>query len=247
VGEPEIKLRGPVRLREAARLRGFGQILGGIASVAVLLTLVIVVALVSQRGRGDGGDGSPGLAGAGAAAPTPVPPVVSDVASGRPTAAADELATPVAVGEPPPTSTPRPTRTPKPVVGTEPEGTPHYHRASGHLGETIANDELSVRVDPAQIPATYDVTLCARIYPAYSEPLAYKITETWTRWTKVDWTFELNNESLGSWAEFAPDFGNGKSNVIVICHQPGTPTTITIYSGPLEHTDVPEDYQWTIR
>lgn len=234
-------------LRKRARLRRVGDMISGIASLVVVLALVTVVAMVSQRGRGDaGGDGPPALARAtSAASTTPLPVLTADV-GGSPMPAAEELTSPAPVTEPSPTPAPKPTRTPKPVVGTEPEGTPHYHRASGHLGETITNDEISVRVDPAEIPATYDLSLCARLDPAYTDALAFKITESWTRWTKVDWTFEMNNEQVGNWLEFAPDYGNGMSNVIVTCHRPGTPTTITIYSGPLEHTDVLEDYQWTI-
>ena len=47
--------------------------------------------------------------------------------------------------------------------------------------------------------------------------------------------------------EDVPNYGNGVSNVFTVCHHPGDSTKIVIYSGPLEHTDVPEDYEWTIR
>jgi len=225
------------------------DVVGGISSVVVLLAGVFLVVTLSERGRGDAGAGSPPAMAAASddasSAAQPVP--TSGLASDSPTASADPTLTPTPLTEPPAAPTPRPTRTPKPVVDPRPEGTPHYHMASGHLGETIVNDEISIRVDRAAIPATYDFGLCTRADPEYTEAFAFEITESWTRWKSVDWVFEMGKQPFVNWSEDALDYGNGQSNVLVACHRPGASTTIVIYSGPLEHTDVPEDYEWTIR
>ena len=110
------------------------------------------------------------------------------------------------------------------------------------------NDEVSIRVERAEIPATYDYGLCGRANAGYTESFAFEITESWTRWTSMDWTFVMGNtQPVVNWIEDVPNYGNGASTVLVACHEPGTSSTIVIGSDPLQHTDVPEDYVWTIR
>jgi hypothetical protein len=231
------------------RLRSIFDGLGAMASIAVIVVGVLLIVSSSDRGRGAAGAGSPpGAAAASDVAMTAGEPVASpEPTADGPLASADGSPTPGPLAEPTPAA-PKPTRTPTPVVDPRPEGTPHYHFASGHLGETIVNDEITIRVDPTEIPATYDYSLCTRADPTYTEALAFKITESWTRWAAVDWTFEMGNtQPIVNWSADPLDYGNGQSNVLVACHRPGASSTIVIYSGPRVTTDVAEDYEWTIR
>jgi hypothetical protein len=219
------------------------QGLTGLGTVVVIGTL-LVVAITSRPPR----DAATAIATAaptevGISSATPSPTLAP--ATAEPTTATSLSPTAKPSIAAPTPSVARPTPTSKPVVDPRPEGTPHYHVASGHVGETIVNDEITIRVVSASIPASFDIGLCAHNDPTSPEAIAFEVTESWTRWTSVDWGFEMGSAPFVNWIENPPSYSNGESVVIVACHHPGDVKKIVIYSGPLEHTDVPEDYRWT--
>lgn len=228
-------------------LRRLGDVGSSLAFVVALLAGLVVIVDVSQRGPLTG-----------AVARTSDPSVGADadgdsqgVVQASPSPALDIPAPSAGPIESPAGSsgpTPRPTRTPKPVADPRAEGTPQVHLASGHLGDTIVNDEITVRVDPATIPASFDMAICTGgDHPELTQAMAFTITESWRRWQTVEWALELGSGPQFNWMEDVPDYRNGHSTVVVMCHEPGTSTTVYVFSGPQEHTDVPEDYRWTIR
>lgn len=242
-----MPLHGPTRLRSVF------DAIGGIASIAVLLVGILVIVTVSERGRGTAGAGSSAAIAAASSDATiaPQPVATSELASDGPLPSADETPTPAPSSEPTPAPTPRPTRTPKPVVDPRPEGTPSYHLASGQLGATIVNGDMSIRVDRAAMPATFTMNLCGSADPemqGYTEAFAFEVTESWTHWKSVSWVLEMGDHPYHlNWSEDAMVFANGQPSVVVTCHRPSDSTKIIVYSGPDDYNNPPQEYWWTIR
>ena len=204
-------------LDSRSRIRSVLDAISGVAFIAAILLGVVLIVLLGDRVRSEAGagDGPSAVAAAPSANPPSNEPSLPLVlASGPPilpletSTSAPTTATTTAPG---PRATVRP---PRPTGDPRPEGTPHYHRASGRIGETIVNDEVSIRVERAEIPATYDYGLCGRANAGYTESFAFEITESWTRWTSMDWTFVMGNtQPVVNWIEDVPNYGNGASTV----------------------------------
>jgi hypothetical protein len=239
-----------LRDRQGGRFARLGEVLGGIAAILVVLSLAVVVTWARQRAQVEATTipSSGPVAAANATGPS-----ASDTAD--PTIAATaEVATPAPVTEPPrtpaPTSTPKPAPKPKPTGDPRPEGTEILYRASGHLGQTVGNGDMSLRVDHAAMPSTFEMKLCGSADPemqGYTEAFAYSVTLSWTGNLVVGGIdFEIGDHPFNlMWFDHQPTFANGQPEVVVVCHRPTESMTIHVAVG-IDGANPLTEYRWTI-